>query len=173
MFAMHLLYADESGSIRNPDQAYFVLAGVAVFERTGHWIEQEINHCLRQFSPLDPYQIELHGAPMRFGSDGWELHPFRARIQAQIDILRQCVLNRHPRDVRLFGAVVRKDAVAGQDAAEIAFEQICSRFDHYLARLYRLEHFHSWYAPYPQWRKKARAFRGVIAAMARAMAGSS
>ena len=75
---------------------------------------------------------------MRFGTDGWELHPFRTRVQAQIDILRTCILNRHPRDVRLFGAVVRKDAIPGQDAAELAFEQLCSRFDHYLARLYRL-----------------------------------
>lgn len=134
---MHLLYADESGSIPNPDQAYFVLSDLSVFERTGHWIEQEINRILRRFSPLDPYQIELHGAPMRFGAEGWELHPFRDRIQAQIDILRTCVCNRHPRDLRLFGTVIRKAAVPGQDVAEIAFEQLCSRFDHYLARLYR------------------------------------
>jgi hypothetical protein len=137
---MHLLYADESGSIGNPDQAYFVLSGISLFERTGHWIEQEINHILRRFSPLDPYQIELHGAPMRFGDEGWEQHPFRDRIQAQIDILRTCVLHRHPRDVRLFATVIRKAAIPGQDVAELAFEQLCSRFDHYLARLYRSGH---------------------------------
>jgi hypothetical protein len=41
---MHLLYLDESGSASDPSQKYFVLAGVSVFEREGHWIEQELNN---------------------------------------------------------------------------------------------------------------------------------
>lgn len=134
---MYLLYADEAGSIADPHQGFFVLAGVAVFERTAHWVEQEMNHIARRFSPLDPYQIEFHGSPMRYGTDGWEAHPFRDRIQAQIDVLQACVSDRYPRDIRLFASVVRKAAVSGEDIAEIAFEQLCSRFDHYLARLYR------------------------------------
>ena len=134
---MFLLYADESGSIQDPSQAHFVLAGISLFERTGHWIEQEMNHVARRFSPLDPYQIEFHGAPMRAGTEGWSPHPFRERIQAQIDVLETCIQNRHPRDIRLFGVVIRKAAFPGEDIAEMAFEQLCSRFDHYLARLYR------------------------------------
>jgi hypothetical protein len=39
---MHLLYADESGSLADPAQRHFVLAGVSVFEREPHWIEQEL-----------------------------------------------------------------------------------------------------------------------------------
>lgn len=131
---MHLLYADESGSVTSADQAYFVLAGVAVFERSGHWIEQELNSIVRRFSPVDHYLLELHGAPMRFGSDGWEAHPFRNRVQAMLDSLDVCVGQRHPRDVRLFASVIRKAAVPGQDPVELAFEQLCSRFDHFLAR---------------------------------------
>jgi Protein of unknown function (DUF3800) len=128
---MYLLYADEAGSIHDPNQAHFVLAGVSLFERTGHWIEQEMNQIARRFSPLDPYQVEFHGSPMRFGNEGWETHPFRERIQAQIDVLTACVFRRHPRDLRLFGAVIRKAAVPGEDIAELAFEQLCSRFDHF------------------------------------------
>jgi hypothetical protein len=30
---MHLLYADESGSVGDPKQQFFVLAGFSVFER--------------------------------------------------------------------------------------------------------------------------------------------
>jgi len=41
--AMHLLYADESGSLADPGQRHFVLASVSVFEREPHWIEQELN----------------------------------------------------------------------------------------------------------------------------------
>jgi hypothetical protein len=133
---MHLLYADESGSVTDPNQAFFILAGLSVFERSGHWIEQELNTIARRFSPIDPYMLEFHGSPMRSGFEGWERHSFSDRIQAMHDALDTCVCQRSPRDVRLFAAVVRKAAVAGQDPAEIAFEQLCSRFDHYLARRY-------------------------------------
>jgi len=74
---------------------------------------------------------------MRYGNEGWDQYPFRDRVQAMCDALETCVCARHPRDLRLFGAVIRKAAVPGEDIAELAFEQICSRFDHYLARLYR------------------------------------
>lgn len=30
---MHLLYIDGSGTVKNPNETYFILAGVAVFER--------------------------------------------------------------------------------------------------------------------------------------------
>jgi hypothetical protein len=137
---MFLLYTDEAGSIADPNQAFFVLAGVAIFERTGHWIEQELNHIARRFAPVDPHALEFHGSPMRYGHEGWEQHPYADRLQAMCDALTTCVCARHPQELRLFGAVIRKAAVAGEDVAELAFEQICSRFDHFLARLYRAKH---------------------------------
>jgi hypothetical protein len=33
---MHLFHVDESGSVADPAQQYFVLAGVAIFERKTH-----------------------------------------------------------------------------------------------------------------------------------------
>jgi hypothetical protein len=39
---MHLLYMDESGAVSDPSQRYFILAGVSVFERKTHWIEQTL-----------------------------------------------------------------------------------------------------------------------------------
>jgi hypothetical protein len=54
-----------------------------------------------------------------------------------MDAITTCVCNRHPRDIRLFASVIRKGAIAGEDPAEVAFEQLCSRFDHFLARRYR------------------------------------
>ena len=111
-----------------------------MFERSTHWIEQEMNSIARRFSPINPYDIEFHGAPMRFGDHGWGAFPFRDRVQAMIDVLDTCVCSHHPRDIRLFATVIRKAAIPGEDAAELAFEQMCSRFDHYLARHYRLNH---------------------------------
>ena len=136
---MHLLYADESGSISDPSQRNFVLAGVSAFEREPHWIEQELNAIAARFAPSQPQSVELHGSPMRTGSRGWDQYPRADREQAMLDALRVGVDNRHPRNVRLFGVVLEKANFSGQDIATVAFEQLCSRFDQFLGRLHSLK----------------------------------
>jgi hypothetical protein len=132
---VHLLYLDESGSVADSAQQFFVLAGVAVFERKTHWVEQKLNEVALRFSPEDPYQIELHGSPMRAGREGWKKHPLPARLQAIRDALQFGVKD-HDRGVVLFGAVLRKSSLAGEDVVTHAFEQISSRFDQFLQRQY-------------------------------------
>lgn len=127
---MHLLYLDESGSVADPSQKYFVLAGVSVFERKTHWVEQQLNQVAQRFAPHDPYSIELHGSPMRSGREGWKSHPLQDRLQAIKDALQVGVADQPATQVRLFGAVIKKSALAGkQDPIEHAFEQLSSRFD--------------------------------------------
>lgn len=46
---MYLMYVDESGSTTDPTQKYFVLSGIAVFERNTHWIEKKMNVIASQF----------------------------------------------------------------------------------------------------------------------------
>lgn len=133
---MHLLYLDESGSVSDPSQRYFVLAGVAVFERSAHWVEQKLNGVAAQFNPSNPYAVELHGSPMRSGREGWKSWPLPLRLRAIQDALALGVDAFHPKGVRLFGAVIRKDCLLGQDPVEHAFEQLASRFDSYLQRIY-------------------------------------
>jgi hypothetical protein len=133
---MHLLYLDESGSVTDPNQEYFVLAGVCVFERKTHWVEQELNTIASRFAPKNPYSIELHGSPMRSGRDGWKNFPLDDRLQAMKDALKFGVQNSYPNGIRLFGAVVKKSSLAGTDPVEHAFEQLSSRFDLFLKRIY-------------------------------------
>lgn len=133
---MHLLYLDESGSASDPNQQYFVLAGVSVFEREAHWVEQELNKVAVRFSPADPYSVELHGSPMRSGNGAWRRHSKESRFEAIKDALRVGVAERSLKSVRLFGAVIKKSAVSGQDPVELAFEQLTSRYDMFLKRLF-------------------------------------
>ncbi len=133
---MHLLYLDESGSASDPNQQYFVLAGVSVFEREAHWVEQELNKVAVRFSPADPYSVELHGSPMRSGNGAWRRHSKESRFEAIKDALRVGVAERSLKSVRLFGAVIKKSAVSGQDPVEMAFEQLTSRYDMFLKRLF-------------------------------------
>lgn len=135
---MHILYADESGCVSDASQKYFVLAGVAVFERRTHWIDQNLNNIAARFDPADPQRIELHGSPMRSGRDVWKGVDPAKRVQAINDALRLGVVDECRRNgVRLFAAVIEKAAVTVGDVAEIAFTQLASRFDQFLMRLYR------------------------------------
>jgi hypothetical protein len=133
---MHLLYLDESGSVADPAQGHFILAGVAVFERKTHWIEESLNTVAARFAAIDPHTVELHGSPMRSGSGGWRKYPREDRLRAIEDALRLGVADQAGRGVRLFGAVVKKSALVGGDPVEHAFEQLASRFDLFLKRLY-------------------------------------
>jgi hypothetical protein len=132
---MHLLYLDDSGSILDSSQQYFVLAGLSVFERQGHWIAKELDSVAGRFSPGEPRAVELHGSPMLTGVKFWRRIPLPDRIQAIKDALQ--VLADSPSSTRVFAAVVRKSAVLPRDPVEFAFEHICMRFDHWLMRLHK------------------------------------
>ena len=134
---MHLLYVDESGSVGDPQQQYFVLAGVAVFERRTHWIEQELNTIAAEFDSNEPHSVELHGSPMRGGRTGFRRQfPLPQRIEAIKRSLDRGVASQPHGEVRVFASVIRKAAVPGTDAVHLAFEELCRRFDLFLMRLH-------------------------------------
>ena len=132
---MYLLYADESGSTPDPNQAYFVLAGFCVFERQGFWIANELDKIAARFNPADPGSVELHGNPMLVGKSLWRNFPKEDRIKAIKDCL-QVFMDSHPSNC-LFASVIKKSVVLPKDPVEIAFEQLASRFDQYLMRLHK------------------------------------
>lgn len=133
---MYLMYVDESGSTTDPTQKYFVLSGIAVFERNTHWIEEKMNAIATRFCPYsensDPYFYELHGSPMRSGKSEWRGIPMNERIDAIQDCLKLVQNN----NIRIFAAVIERGYSSGQDTITECFEQISSRFDMYLSRLH-------------------------------------
>lgn len=133
---MHLLYIDESGAVTDPNQRFFILAGVAIFERKTHWVEQSLNAIAERFYSQDPWEIELHGSPMRSGREGWKKFPLEQRLTAMDDVLKDGVVAHFGRNLRLFGAVIDKEKISGVDPVEHAFEQLVSRFDLFLKRLH-------------------------------------
>ena len=132
---MYLLYADESGSVGDPKQQFFVLAGFCIYERQGYWIAKELDSIAARFNPADPASVELHGNPMHSGKGIFRQFPKADRATAIEDALK-IFLASHPSN-RLFASVVRKVKVSPVDPVEFAFEQLASRFDHYLTRLHK------------------------------------
>jgi len=132
---MYLLYADESGSSSDANQQFFVLAGFCVFERQGYWIAQELDKIAARFDPADSANVELHGNPMNGGKGIFRRFSKEERAIAIEDALK-IFLASHSSN-RLFASVIRKASVSPADPVEFAFEQLSSRFDHYLGRLHK------------------------------------
>ena len=72
---------------------------------------------------------------MRGGAKFWRQFKVTDRITSICDGLRILAEPRH--GAVLFGAVVKKDVISPADPIVYAFEQVCSRFDQYLWRLYK------------------------------------
>jgi hypothetical protein len=132
---VHLLYLDDSGNANDASQHFFVLAGISVFERQGHWLSERLDAIAARFNPADPGSIELHGSPMLTGAKFWRSVPKAARVEAMKDALG--ILASSHVSNRAFGVAVRKAAISPRDSVEYAFEQLSSRFDQYLMRRFK------------------------------------
>lgn len=131
---MHLLYIDDSGSVTNAADRHVILAGFAVFQRGGHWLSQAMEKQAAHLWPASPDSLEFHGTDIHSGNKHWRALPPDVRRDAYASALRTLASSH---GVRLFGAAIHKAAVSPKDAMEVAFEQIASRFDNMLKRLYR------------------------------------
>ena len=57
---MYILYLDESGT--HAEASYFVLAGLAVFEREIHWFSQDLNDLQTEYFPDENNPVHFHAA---------------------------------------------------------------------------------------------------------------
>ena len=134
---MFILYIDDSGSVRNPGDQHFVLAGFAVFERQIYHLINDIEKVVDSFNLGASDQIELHGSPMYTG----KTMPWRgiASRDTRSKMIGEAldVLCRASKSVKAFGVVVEKKAITSANPVEYAFEEICNRFDLFLSRLYQ------------------------------------
>ena len=134
---MYLLYLDESGDVSRRDEKHFVLAGIAVFERQAYWLQKGLDDLAAVLGHPAPGTLEFHGNAIWGARKGswWRKFPLQYRRAVIKDGLMsaQSLL---PIQRRLFGVVVDKSACSREDPVEYAFEQICSRFDGFLRRLY-------------------------------------
>ena len=133
---MHLLYLDDSGSVGNRDDRHVILAGLAIHERRGHWLSKSLNELARDLWPDAPHSLEFRGADIRGGKKHWRGLGKSQRASAYREALK-LIADSPPDTLRLFGIAVHKVACSPEDPMEYAFEQMASRFDHFLRRLHR------------------------------------
>ena len=131
---MHLLYLDDAGSAGNLSEQYLVLGGVSVFEAQSHWITQQLDTLAESILPSDPHGVEFHASEIfSRRSEPWKglnQEGARGMIKSVLSVLANAYGS-----ARAFACVVHKASYPNQDPMEIAFEDLCSRFDQYLQRL--------------------------------------
>ena len=125
---MHLLYADDSGVVSDPNTKYSVLAGFATFESQTYWIQKAIDSIMEKH--LGRTDIELHASPIRSGKGFWRSIPKATRESILTDCLSYINAN-YPRQFILFGAIVNNKH---ECVSEELFSQLTSRFDKFLKR---------------------------------------
>ena len=76
---MYLLYCDESGTTKDPNQIHYLFSGICTFERQSYWIANEMDKIASTLNPADPHSIEFHGSHILGGKGSWRKVPYSFR----------------------------------------------------------------------------------------------
>lgn len=129
---MYLLYLDDSGSIANKNEEYIVLAGVSVYEAQVDYLIRELDKLAQSIDSHNPDQIEFHASEIY----SRKVHPWNKMQPAEarnvIKAVLQVLASSYDSAVVL-GCAIHKDSYPGEDHLENAFEDLCKRFDTFLA----------------------------------------
>jgi hypothetical protein len=126
---MYLLYIDESGNPDGKEDRYFVLGGVAVYERQAYWVNEKVDTLQNNLFPTA--QIEFHSQQIvSHSEEPWRSLPPQKRTETLANLC-QIISDA---DLFLFGVAVER-ATTG-DSVGRAFEEMCKRFDLFLQRLH-------------------------------------
>jgi Protein of unknown function (DUF3800) len=132
---MYLLYLDDSGSVDNRQEQYLVLGGICVFERQVDNITGELDKIAVKIDSAKPDEVEFHASVIFSGRENpWkQLTKKDDRQQVIKDVL--AVLSNAYETERAFATVVHKASTNGRDPMEVAFEDVCTRFEMFLNRV--------------------------------------
>ncbi len=130
---MFLLYLDESGNENDPADRFFVLGGLALFERQTFFLAKALETVQEEHFP-NHQPIPFHASEIRSGRDFWRKVPPEIR-QAVLHAVCNAIANVPHKGRYLFAIAVEKtNEVWGERAVEKATEEICRRFDILLQR---------------------------------------
>jgi hypothetical protein len=131
---MYILYLDESGV--HKEARYFVLAGLAIFEREIHWFAQDVDLLQKRYFPTISNPIEFHAADLH-KPDKKTPPPFDSLTKEQRWALVSDIYGiiKDRRGI-LFGAAIEKAWIASRNEEPYAraFEDLTSRFDLFVRR---------------------------------------
>lgn len=137
---MFFLYLDDSGSPSNSSEEHFVLGGICVPENSIYWLTNELEKLATTVYSEDPDSVEFHASAMFGGWEyPWNLGGFKKDKSNRINMIKNVLLTlkNANQDVVSFACAVHKSSFPGKDQVKLAFEDLISRFDMYLSRIFR------------------------------------
>ena len=129
---MYLLYLDDAGSPSNAAEDYFVLGGICVYEAQVDWFSRELDRLATPYSN-DPQEVEFHASAIfSRKQDCWKglsKDDARGVLKGVLNVVHSSY-----QTARLFACAIHKQSFPQQDPVELAFEDLCQRFDFFLMR---------------------------------------
>lgn len=137
---MYILYLDDSGSAPNLQEQNIVLGGISVYERHTYWFTQQLDELAAKIDSANPQSVEFHAYEIFAGrTPPWnKFKQKEERMQIIKDVLT--IVKTSYEQNKAFACIINKASYPGKDPVEIAFEEICNRFNLHLGRLYRASH---------------------------------
>lgn len=134
---MYLLYLDDAGSPSNPAENYFVLGGICVYEAQADWFTRELDKIAAGFDAQDPSKIEFHASSIFSRREA----PWKNLKQDEARGVMKSVLNVASvsyDSACCFACAIEKASLRpDEDCVALAFEDLCQRFDLFLARKHK------------------------------------
>jgi hypothetical protein len=131
---MKLLYLDDSGSTKNPNEEYFVLAGVCISENSIRWLSHKLDELATKVNPINPDLVEFHAAEIFSGSTPpWNKISKPDRIQLIKDVLAT-IKGTYTNTTTLLACAIHKASYPSEDPVVKAYEDLASRFNMHLER---------------------------------------
>ncbi len=132
---MYIFYLDDSGSAPNPLEQNVVLGGISVYERDTYFFTQQLDTLAATIDSSNPQSIEFHASEIFSGrTPPWNKFSKENRIKIIKDVL-EIIKSSYARNTA-FACVIHKPSYPKRDPIEMAFEDLCSRFNLHLMRLY-------------------------------------
>nr|DAG73922.1 MAG TPA: Protein of unknown function (DUF3800) [Caudoviricetes sp.] len=131
------MYLDDSGSVANKNEENFVLAGVIMHESKLLYINRALDDLAKSISPDSQDIIEFHASEIYARRNGiWR----DKNKEEAISIIKK-VLNVIPQEANssnnkicVIGCIIEKKYFISHDPVQLAFENLCSRFDIFLGK---------------------------------------
>ncbi len=129
---MYVLYLDESGMHR--EARYFVLAGLAVFEREIHWFAQDVDALQTRYFPTLANPVEFHAADLHKPINQTPAPFDSLTVEQKKELVSEIYGIIRERRGILFGVAIEKAWCVHEAPYERAFEDLTSRFDLFVRR---------------------------------------
>ncbi|MDI6797978.1 MAG: DUF3800 domain-containing protein [Desulfatibacillaceae bacterium] len=132
---MFLLYLDDSGSVSDKAQNFFVLGGFCISEHSVQWLSRQMDELAKQIWPENPKGVEFHAAEM---FSGRKMPWTRFSKPDRINLIRSAlnILKKANSETVLFACAIHKESFPAHDPYEKSFEDLCSRFSIYLSHFF-------------------------------------